>query len=285
MPDTLHPHICKNCSNQFSGNYCNACGEKVYTQKDKKLSHLFGEAFHFVTHFEGTFFNTLKAIFTDPGKLSGDYCDGLRKKYFKPLSLFLLLVILYLFFPVFEGLNMKLGFYPQQKYYGHYAATKIQQKLTETGFTENELAEKFHAKSEKTSKFLLISIVPFTALIFYAIVFFKRRYFFDHVVFSAEINSFYLLWGFLILPFLLVIFIIAAKWITGQNNISVTDEIIGWLIYVPLVIYTALASHRFYGFKYWHTIIFCTVFYFAQKFIVYSLYKFLLFVTVINQIH
>ena len=59
----------------------------------------------------GTFFNTLKKIFTKPGQLSVDYCNGKRKTYFKPLSLFLLLVVVYLLFPVFEGLNMKLYYH------------------------------------------------------------------------------------------------------------------------------------------------------------------------------
>ena len=34
-------HICKNCNNSFSGKYCNHCGEKLYREKDKKVSHLF----------------------------------------------------------------------------------------------------------------------------------------------------------------------------------------------------------------------------------------------------
>jgi hypothetical protein len=277
--------ICKNCSNAFAGKFCNNCGEKVYSEHDKRVVHFFDEGFHFLTHFEGKFFTTLKTFFTKPGKVSVDYCDGVRKKYFKPLSLFLMLVILYLIFPFFEGLNMRMGYYSTQKYFGAYAETRIQQKLTETGLSKEALAEKFHAKSEKASKFLLITIVPFSALVFYALAFFKRRYFFDHMVFSAEINSFYLLWGFLILPLLIGIFIFAVKWITGSANMYLGDGVLGWLIYVPLAVYTAIAGRRFYGFNWWQNILFFTAFYFAHTFIVYSLYKFLLFVTVINQIH
>src|SRR4051812_13168732 len=77
---------CKNCSNQFTGNYCNNCGEKVYTAHDKSILHFLEEGMHFITHFDGSFFSTLKAIFTTPGKLSTDYTNGIRKRYFKPLS-------------------------------------------------------------------------------------------------------------------------------------------------------------------------------------------------------
>src|SRR5918993_3822483 len=102
---------CKHCGNYFNGKYCNKCGEKVYTDHDKSIPHFFEEAFHFLTHFEGTFFTTIKTIFSRPGKLSSDYCNGIRKKYFKPLPLFMLLVVLYLVFPIFSGLNTPFQFY------------------------------------------------------------------------------------------------------------------------------------------------------------------------------
>ena len=28
-------HVCKNCGNHFQGKYCNLCGEKVYSEKEK----------------------------------------------------------------------------------------------------------------------------------------------------------------------------------------------------------------------------------------------------------
>jgi Protein of unknown function (DUF3667) len=276
---------CKNCGNSFRGKFCNNCGEKQYSEKDKSIVAFFDEGFHFLTHFEGKFFTTLKTFFKTPGKVSIDYTDGVRKKYFKPLSFFLLLVILYLIFPFFEGLNMKMEYYKSQRFFGGYAETKIQQKLVETGLSMEALSEKFKSKSEKASKFLLISIVPFTALVFYLLTFRKRRFFFDHMIFSTEINSVYLLWGFLILPLLLGMIIMIAKWITGSNNIYANDGIISWLIYIPLVMYTARAGRRFYGFNWWQLLLFCIAFYVAHILIVYSLYKFLLFVTVIHQIH
>lgn len=222
---------------------------------------------------------------TKPGKLSLDYCNGIRKKYFKPLSLFLLLVIIYLLFPFFEGLNMELKYYPKQDFYGAYAYKKVESKLQATGWSMDVLSEKFHIKAEKTSKFLLIIIVPLAALVFYAMTFYKRRYLFDQMVFSAEINSFYLLWGFLLLPLLISIMFFIARLLSINANVYLSDNPIGLLIYIPVVIYTANAAKRFYNFKWWQNMIFCIVFFAAHTFIVYTLYKFLLFVTVINQIH
>jgi hypothetical protein len=271
--------VCKSCGHHFRGKYCNRCGEKMYVEDDKKLSHFFKEGLHFITHFDGTLFKTLHAIGTKPGLLSTDYCNGVRKKYFKPLSFFLLLVILYLIFPYLEGLNMRLKYYPLQDYYGDYAAQKIEQTLSSTGLSKEALAEKFHQKGAKVSKFLLIVIIPLTALYFYLFGFWKRRYFFDHVVFSAEINSVYLLWGFLLTPLLISILgkIIGPGFFLG-------DELLGYIIYLVVLVYTALAARRFYRFRWWQSILFTLLFFFAHQFIVYTLYKFLLFITVINQL-
>lgn len=276
--------VCKNCNNHFSGKYCNICGEKVFAEKDKSIIHLVGESFHFITHFEGTFFTTLKTIFTNPGKLSLDYCNGIRKKYFKPIPLFLLLVVLYLFFPLLDGLNMKMKYYEGEGLYGNYAHEKIQAKLQETNLTYEELAEKFHAKGEKVSKFMLLVIIPFSAILLYAISFWKRKYYFDHVVLSAELNAFYLMWGFMVFPLLYIIFQRIYFWISG-NFLPLKDPFSGIIIYVVFAFYIAKAFRKFYNFKWVVSIVFTLLFCFVHLFIVYSLYKFLLFVTVINQIN
>jgi hypothetical protein len=118
-------YTCKNCQFEFTGQYCNNCGEKVYHEEDKKVSHLFDQAFHFISHFEGTFFSTLKTIALKPGKYSFDYCNGIRKKYFKPISLFLILVILYLIFPMLRALNMELVMNMESDFFGNYATKKV----------------------------------------------------------------------------------------------------------------------------------------------------------------
>src|SRR2546423_13621943 len=140
-------NTCKNCGNTFTGKYCNNCGEKVYTEEDRSVIHFFDEGLHFITHFEGNFFITLKTIFTKPGNLSLDYCDGIRKKYFKPLSFFLLLVVLYLLFPVFEGLNMKVYYHVHNDLYGPYALKKVKEIMENKNWTEPQLEQIFHQKA------------------------------------------------------------------------------------------------------------------------------------------
>jgi len=275
---------CKNCGNHFEGKYCNQCGEKVYSEKDKSVFHLFEEGLHFITHFEGTFFNTLKKIFTQPGQLSVDYCNGKRKTYFKPLSFFLLLVVLYLLFPVFEGLNMKLYYHTHHILYGNYARRMVIDIMTQKHLADGQVEQLFHPVSEKVSKFLLVILLPLTALFFWLLTFKKRKYFFDQMVFSAEVNCMYLLWGFLLLPLLLFIF--EKIWHLLTNHyVNVPDEALGIITYTLLCIYTGAGARRFYKITKWQSVGFAILFYIAHLIIVQYIYKFILFYIVIHQIH
>jgi hypothetical protein len=275
---------CRNCGNRFIGKYCNDCGEKVYSEHDRHVSHFFEEGLHFITHFEGKLFKTIRTIFTRPGKLSEDYCTGVRKSYFKPLSLFLLLVVVYLLFPKFEGLNMQLGYHKINNYYGSYATRKTAEVQKTTGMNDMQFSEAFHRKSEKVSKFMLVIILPLCALFFWVMTFRKRKYFFDQMVLSTEVNSFFLLWGYLLLPLLLM----AAGWIAyllHKDEIIIKDDTSGIMVYALVCTYAGMAARRFYKLKTWQSILFGISFFLIHYIVVHIVYKFLLFVAVINQIH
>jgi hypothetical protein len=274
---------CKNCNNQFTGKYCNHCGEKVYSEKDKSVFHFFEEGLHFITHFEGTFFHTIKKLFTQPGQLSVDYCNGKRKTYFKPLSFFLLLVVLYLLFPVFEGLNMRVYYHTHHDFYGGYARRKVLELMSQRHLADGQVEAVFHEKSEKVSKFLLLILLPLTALFFWSLTFKKRKYFFDQMVFSAEVNSVYLLWGFLVLPLLLFLFEKIYHLITNTYY-NVPDPVLGIITYTLLCIYVGVGARRFYKITKWESTGFAILFYVAHLIIVQYIYKFILFFIVIHQL-
>jgi hypothetical protein len=267
-------HTCKNCGNGFNGKFCNLCGEKVYTEKDKSIKHIIGEGLHFITHFEGNFFNTLKAIFTAPGKFSLDYCNGIRKKYFKPLSFFLMLVILYLLFPVFEGLNMKLEFHKTHNLYGGYATQVVENLLKERNITELQLANSFHNAGEKTSKFLLFIIIPFVALASWIMC--LRKSYYHHFVFTIEASSFFILWGFLLLPLLLLLVnLTTGFYFTNEGQVSMT--ILG-----VFIIFITIAAKRFFCFKWWYSILYSILFTVSLFVFLEYVYKFILFLIAIR---
>lgn len=268
---------CKNCGNSFSGKFCNNCGEKVYSEKDKSVKHLVLEGFHFLTHLDGTLLTTLKTIFSRPGKLSLDYCNGVRKRYFKPISFFLLLVVLYLLFPVFEGLNMKLKYHESHDLYGKYALAKVNEVLNEKQLTHEQFTESFHHAGEKTSKFLLFIIIPVLAFISWRLGFRKRKYYIDHFVFTTEISSFFILWGFLLLPLLLMLY----RLVVG-TYLPVSDRGSGLIIISVFIIYLALAAKRFFNFRWWYVFVYTILFTASLIGFIEYIYKFILFFIAFN---
>lgn len=86
---------CRNCGAQISGNYCHECGQR--TKVDKVT---FKETFQDIAanffSINAPFFKTLKLLFINPGKLFRAYLGGKRKSYYKPVSFFVLITLLYL---------------------------------------------------------------------------------------------------------------------------------------------------------------------------------------------
>lgn len=197
---------CKNCHTLFEGKYCNNCGQKRFEVQDKSLKSLVGEAFHFMTHFEGTFFVSLKAILFHPGRLSADYSEGIRRRYFKPVSMFFLIVILYLVFPFFPGLNLAMESYRSLPVTGNIIASQIENKVRSEKVTEAVLSEKFIHSSEKVSKIFLFLLVVFSAMII-AVLFRKmKNYVYDNMILAVEINIFYILIFYILFSLLLLPF-------------------------------------------------------------------------------
>jgi hypothetical protein len=275
---------CQNCGYQFTGNYCNNCGEKVYTAHDKSILHFLEEGLHFITHFDGSFFSTLKAIFTKPGKLSSEYTAGIRKRYFKPLSFFLLLVVLYLLFPLLPGLNMQLRYHLEQFPYASLAKQWVQHFMqTHRDISAHQLSEMFAAKSEKTSKLLLFIIIPLTALPLWLFVKKQRPYFFDSLIFSTEYNSYFLVTQFFIIPALLSLYafftqLLHFKYVENEFIIAIPAiAMLLWFLHRGL--------KRFAGFKSIKLTLLILVMLAWHIVSVYFIYKFFLFVIVFLQLH
>jgi hypothetical protein len=271
------PVICKNCSNHFTGSYCNQCGEKVYTHHDKSIAHIFEEGFHFLTHFEGSFLTTLKTVFTKPGKFSLDYCNGLRKKYFKPVSLFLLLVVLYLLFPRFQGLNMKLNTYTLKQYdFAWVSLPLVKSKLKKKDIKLEQLAVLYDSKSSSVSKIGLFFILPFAAAVLLLLFFNKKKFYFDHFILALELSSIYIGLHFLLIPFISFIAeLINKDWIRffWDSNYWLYNFMfaLDWII-------VSVAFRRFYGQKWIWTIPKAAIYLIVFLFGVIYLYRLLVLV-------
>jgi len=158
--------VCQNCGQPTPGKFCANCGEKVYTAHDKSIRHLFEEAFHFITHLDSKFFRSIALVIKKPGFLSVEFCRGVRKKYFKPVSLFLIGVVIYLLLPFVQGLNLRFdsSIATFNSIGIHVLETAAEKKAAAHHVTMETLGEHYDAKSPKIAKLLLFLVLPLTGL-------------------------------------------------------------------------------------------------------------------------
>src|SRR5687768_667321 len=86
---------CLNCGTFVTDNFCPKCGQKKEVERLTWHS-LVEEIFHFFSHIEKGFLYTSYRLLIRPDKVIGEYLEGKRKKYFKPITLYLIWVAIHL---------------------------------------------------------------------------------------------------------------------------------------------------------------------------------------------
>ena len=86
---------CLNCGTEISDQFCPHCGQK---KEVKKLTwhSLVNEVTHFFSHIEEGFIKTSLQLVYRPGITIREYLEGKRKKYYKPVGLFLVWVTIFI---------------------------------------------------------------------------------------------------------------------------------------------------------------------------------------------
>jgi hypothetical protein len=93
---------CKNCGADLDGAFCRNCGQKAEIHPIS-FSYLTHEAVHALTHTDKGFILLIKDLALRPGIVAKEYIDGKRKKYFNPLSFFVITSALHAFFITTTG--------------------------------------------------------------------------------------------------------------------------------------------------------------------------------------
>ncbi len=269
--------ICKSCGNQFHGKFCNECGEKVYTDHDKTFGHFLEESFHFLTHFDNKLFKSWWLVMSRPGFVSTQISNGVRRPYYKPANLFIIGVILYLLFPLFEGLNMPMKYHLHGTIYRFLSQPMVEYKMAARHLTLNQLAEKYDHNSPKFAKVLLLIIIPLSAFSLQLLFIRRRRLFFDHITLASELNTFYLFFTFFGIPILFFCTFIVALSTFHQFILAFNDDIAIPIHLAGFGVYCAIAFKRFYNVTWRHAILKSALFLGAHWVVAYTLYKFILF--------
>lgn len=86
---------CKNCNGEVKGSYCTSCGQKTSINK-VTFKETFQDLFDAIFSIEAPLIITLKMLVLNPGKLFTEYLAGKRKTYYKPVTFFILMTVIYL---------------------------------------------------------------------------------------------------------------------------------------------------------------------------------------------
>ncbi len=239
---------CGNCGAPLRGPFCSECGEKKLTAKDYSLPHLIEEVLGVFTHLDSKFLRTLKVLFTQPGELSNAYFHGGRSRYTKPLTLFVIINVIFFIVQPHTGLLR----YKYSQYINNpsHSAT-VRAHLLATKEPEREYAARFNANLQNQKKSLLIVSVPVLALVMAILFAGAGKTYVEHLVFSVQVYAFLL--SYLAGVVLLVLFPAAMLLRTAgpraeSIRLLIDSELgITAIVIVGLTVYMFLGFQRAYG--------------------------------------
>lgn len=236
---------CKTCGNEFSGNYCNNCGEKVIRLEDRKLKHYLGEFINALTFADNKLWRTLKTILLSPGKLSREFVDGRRKNYMKPVSIFFLANLIYFLFPVFNTFTTTLQIQMSGLPYSPVVEKWVDQEITDRAIEFEAYEKEYNLKTTELSKLLLAIMASIIGLFLWPIhMRSKRNLLADQMTIGQEVMTFLLIYCLQLLGGL---FLIVSFFEIKVNLFSdVTISIVSCLL---LLYFFIKVERQFYGFK------------------------------------
>lgn len=79
---------CLNCNYVVENKYCPNCGQEN-TETRQSFHYLFTHFVEDLTHYDGSFWRTIKSLLFRPGRLTKEYLEGRRKKFVPPVKLYI----------------------------------------------------------------------------------------------------------------------------------------------------------------------------------------------------
>ena len=183
------PSVCFNCQASLHGKYCHNCGQKVLEPNERTVKHFFIQFLGSAFFLENNFAKNLWMLTTRPGLLTIDFIEGRRKRWMPPLSIFLLINLLYFWFSPLTDLNLSLReqlMQPQHEQLAHYL---VDAKLKSENISLDKLEGWYNKKSSTFANTLIIIHIPIFAA-FMVLLFVRKKFFYtDHFIYALHFFS------------------------------------------------------------------------------------------------
>ena len=169
--------ICKNCENDFKGNFCNNCGQKKNVHK-VNLNYLINEISNSFFQVNRGLFFTIKELSFRPGKSIRNYLYGKRKQHYKPLAFVLLTSTVYVLLTHLIDDNTYIG----------YAISGMLESINNNDIENSELQNglSWLSKNFAYTSLLLLPIFSFASYL----IFLKSKYnYFEHLILNIYVTG------------------------------------------------------------------------------------------------
>lgn len=222
---------CLNCATVLKGSYCHHCGEKQLDPKEKSLRYFLGVLLDALTFADKKGLHSIWLLVRKPGLISHAYKQGIRKKYARPLNLFLLANLLYFLLPIYQTFNTSYYHQLNSQSYSSLIKATVVQIQQQSGMDESAFAAAFNQQSAQLAKLLMLAFVGFWAIFCFVLFYRKDAYFTDFLQLSFEFNSFLVYYATLGLSLLSLLIYRILGWQSSDDVLSLVVFVLsfGWL--------------------------------------------------------
>lgn len=183
---------CPNCAQPAMGAYCSACGEKRRARSDWKLSNIAGETVAELTNVEHSkLWKTLRLLVFRPGQLTREYWGGRRKRFLGPVKLYLVFFALSL---VLYSIHKPTAVYDVRTLAAADSDGKLPRLLdqvaTERDMPVAQLTQELNARWQSYISMSQVFYPLFVALVLKLLLYRRRLYFAEHLIFALHVLAF-----------------------------------------------------------------------------------------------
>lgn len=240
--------ICPNCGTVLAGRFCHVCGQRKIEDRERTLRHFLYQFFGSTFFLENNFIKSLWLLIAKPGFLASEYLAGKRKRYMPPISLFLLINLIYFFSVSLTDLNLSLVEQLHQPQHGSLARLMVEKRLAARSLPMEEYVETYNEQSTSLSKTLIVLHAPVLACLIVPLYWKKKYYFAGHMIFSLYLMAFVMLFSILLYNGLLAL--VKASIIEPKHYFQIS----GYFLLIAFPVYFGTAIKRFYQEPLWITI-------------------------------
>jgi hypothetical protein len=198
--DYDQPRSCRNCHEEFTGRYCNRCGERVIVPEERSLPVFFKRIFRTVPILDNKFTRTIRLMLTNPGFVARNYIEGRRIPFVDPLAIFLVINLLYFLFPTVQNFNSPLRTQMHFLMHAEVATEMVEARLSEDGTSIENFNVRYDLHAANVAKIMLVGFVLILTVPFWMVNYSSHLFFRDHLIVSMEFSSASVLLNSLAIP-------------------------------------------------------------------------------------